>query len=89
MGSKQDDVAEASGIEDVRDVEAPEEKDPKGATTAAMINQEHQELYLEALQKYPTYDVIDRGAEKRLKRKLDIQILPLLGICYFFYVSHY
>lgn len=86
MGSQEDDVADASGIEDIRDVEATG-KDPKGATTAAMINQEHKELYLEALEKYPVYDAIDKIAEKRLIRKLDMQILPLLGICYFFYVS--
>ena len=32
-------------------------------------------------------DAIDQADEKRLLRKLDMRILPLLGICYFFYVS--
>jgi hypothetical protein len=86
MGSKKENVAEVAGIEDVRDVES-KGNDSKGLTTA-MIHQEHKELYLEALQKYPINDAIDRDAEKRLIRKLDMRILPLLGICYFFYVSN-
>lgn len=47
----------------------------------------NEELYREALERYPTDDTIDRVAEKKLKRKLDWRIIPLLGICYFFYVS--
>lgn len=86
MDSKQEDVAEVAGLEAMRDVE-PDGIDSKGLTTA-MIHQEHKELYLEALQKYPVNDAIDRDAEKRLIRKLDMRILPLLGICYFFYVSN-
>lgn len=43
-------------------------------------------LYIEALERYPNDDSIDQAAERRLKRKLDMRILPLLGICYFFYV---
>lgn len=85
MDSKQD-VAEIAGIEDMRDVES-KGNDPKGLTTA-MIHQEHKELYLEALEKYPVNEAIDRDAERRLIRKLDLRILPLLGICYFFYVSN-
>ncbi|KAH8695596.1 major facilitator superfamily domain-containing protein [Talaromyces proteolyticus] len=52
---------------------------------ALIINQEHGELYLEAIQKYPVDEAIDQDSEKRLVRKLDLRILPLLGICYFFY----
>jgi hypothetical protein len=44
-------------------------------------------LYIEALERYPNDDSIDQAAERRLIRKLDIRILPLLGICYFFYVG--
>jgi len=51
------------------------------------INQAHSELYLEAVERYPTDDTIDQAEEKRLVRKLDRRILPLLGICYFFYVG--
>lgn len=43
------------------------------------------EIYLEALTRYPNDESIDQAAEKRLVRKLDMRILPLLGICYFFY----
>ncbi|ORY28022.1 major facilitator superfamily domain-containing protein [Naematelia encephala] len=46
---------------------------------------ENQELYLEALEKYGEDGAIEPADEKRLKRKLDMRILPLLGICYFFY----
>ncbi|KND86848.1 Nonribosomal peptide synthetase 8 [Tolypocladium ophioglossoides CBS 100239] len=43
------------------------------------------QLYAEALQRYPNDEAIDQAEEKRLVRKLDMRILPLLGICYFFY----
>lgn len=54
---------------------------------ADKINQDHADFFLEAIQIYPTEESIDREAEKRLKRKLDWRIIPLLGVCYFFYVS--
>lgn len=49
------------------------------------IRQPHHELYAEALQRYPSDEYIDKIAEDKLRRKLDYKILPLLGICYFFY----
>ncbi|KAI1651138.1 MFS general substrate transporter [Daldinia loculata] len=49
------------------------------------IDQRHAEIYAEALRQYPDEASIDKEAEKKLKRKLDRRILPLLGICYFFY----
>ncbi|KAK7951093.1 major facilitator superfamily domain-containing protein [Apiospora aurea] len=49
------------------------------------IQQQHPEMYLEALIRYPNDESIDQAEEKRLVRKLDMRILPLLGICYFFY----
>ncbi|WVQ86010.1 hypothetical protein IAT38_008178 [Cryptococcus sp. DSM 104549] len=49
------------------------------------VRLEHGDLYAEALERYPTDDCIDPADEKRLKRKLDCRMLPLLGICYFFY----
>ncbi|CAG8901767.1 unnamed protein product [Penicillium egyptiacum] len=56
------------------------------ASVAGKINQgEDSELYFEAIQRYPNDEAIDKDAEKRLKRKLDIHLIPLLGICYFFY----
>ncbi|KAH8883000.1 MFS general substrate transporter [Thozetella sp. PMI_491] len=53
--------------------------------TVDKIQQQNAHFYLEALEKYPNDESIDKAAEKRLIRKLDIRILPLLGICYFFY----
>ncbi|KXH43576.1 major facilitator superfamily transporter [Colletotrichum nymphaeae SA-01] len=47
--------------------------------------QEFPEIYLEALARYPNDESIDQADEKRLLRRLDMRILPLLGICYFFY----
>lgn len=56
------------------------------AAVADKIHQEHPEFYLEAIATYPDDDAIDSEAERRLIRKLDWRILPLLGVCYFFYV---
>jgi hypothetical protein len=49
------------------------------------IKQQHADLYLEALQRYGADGSIDPVAEKKLRRKLDMLIIPLLGVCYFFY----
>ncbi|KID75648.1 uncharacterized protein G6M90_00g047060 [Metarhizium brunneum] len=49
------------------------------------VNHPDPSLYIEALERYPSDDSIDKAAERRLVRKLDMRILPLLGICYFFY----
>lgn len=49
------------------------------------INEPHI-IYAEALARYPNDESIDQIDETKLKRKLDRRILPLLGICYFFYV---
>lgn len=42
-------------------------------------------IYAEALARYPNDESIDQASENALRRKLDYRILPLLGICYFFY----
>lgn len=78
------DSREVEGIEDVQNMDTQNELK---ASMTQIINQEHGELYLEAIRKYPVDEAIDQDAEKRLTRKLDMRILPLLGICYFFYVS--
>ncbi|OLN86532.1 putative transporter C757.13-like protein 4 [Colletotrichum chlorophyti] len=49
------------------------------------VEQEYPEIYLEALARYPNDESIDQAEEKRVLRKIDMRILPLLGICYFFY----
>ena len=50
------------------------------------VNAPQPEMYIEALERYPVDEAIDQAEEKRIVRKLDMHILPLLGICYFFYV---
>ncbi|KAI0474424.1 major facilitator superfamily domain-containing protein [Xylaria cf. heliscus] len=57
----------------------------KKDNVAYNVRQPHHELYVEALQRYPSDEYIDKLAEAKLRRKLDYRILPLLGICYFFY----
>ncbi|SCO87567.1 related to allantoate permease [Fusarium oxysporum] len=49
------------------------------------IKQQVEGIYLEAMKRYPTDDYINKEDEKKLKRKIDRRILPVLGICYFFY----
>ncbi|KAG9659251.1 MFS general substrate transporter, partial [Aureobasidium melanogenum] len=49
------------------------------------LDNDQADLYAEALRRYPNDESIDQADEKRLKRKLDTRILPLLGVCYFFY----
>lgn len=44
-------------------------------------------FYQEALEKYGQEGSIDPVVEKTLVRKIDLRILPILGVCYFFYVS--
>ena len=55
---------------------------------ATIINQHNADMYHEALRRYPNDEAIDKEQERKLKRKLDMRILPLLGMCYFFYVSN-
>ena len=52
-----------------------------------IINQHNADMYHEALRRYPNDEAIDKDQGRKLKRKLDMPILPLLGVCYFFYVS--
>lgn len=54
-----------------------------------MINQYDAEMYHQSLQLYPNEQAINEEEEKRLLRKLDARILPVLGMCYFFYASWY
>ncbi|KAH6604261.1 major facilitator superfamily transporter [Trichoderma cornu-damae] len=73
-------LEERDGDGDVEHVE----KDLK-AVVAAITDRPVHEMYLEAMERYPNDEAIDKADEKRLLRKLDMRILPLLGICYFFY----
>ncbi|KAI1307201.1 major facilitator superfamily domain-containing protein [Xylaria venustula] len=60
-------------------------EDVKEQTSSDDIRAPHRDLYAEALQRYPTDELIDSAEEARLRRKLDYRILPLLSVCYFFY----
>ncbi|KAH8800247.1 major facilitator superfamily domain-containing protein [Xylogone sp. PMI_703] len=71
----------AIGTDWVEDTVEPQKK----AVLIQSIRQPHSEIYAEALLRYPTDEHIDRVAEAKLRRKLDYRILPLLGVCYFFY----
>lgn len=84
MQDEKDIVTATPEVERVSNVQS-HEGDIKAAV-ADKIHQEHPEFYLEALATYPDDEHIDSEAERRLKRKLDWRILPLLGVCYFFYV---
>ncbi|CAI7645701.1 unnamed protein product [Penicillium viridicatum] len=84
MGDKKENFAEVLEPQSGLDVQHIEEN--LKASVADKINQgEDSELYLEAIQRYPNDEAIDKEAEKRLKWKLDMHLIPLLGICYFFY----
>ncbi|KAI5899790.1 MFS general substrate transporter [Schizophyllum commune H4-8] len=43
------------------------------------------DFYAEALEKYGTDDAISEEQEKKLRRKIDYTILPVLAVCYAFY----
>jgi hypothetical protein len=79
MDNKHDDTAKEEEIEyiDLKKSEEPISRE---------LDNDQADLYAEALRRYPNDESIDQADEKRLKRKLDMRILPLLGICYFFYV---
>lgn len=68
------------------EVEYIDFKKPREPISAELDN-DQADLYAEALHRYPNDESIDQVDEKRLRRKLDTRILPLLGVCYFFYVS--
>lgn len=71
--------------EDVADIKPMEGCSPLAATDADNVDA----IYQEALMRYPNDEAIDQAAEKGLRRKIDARLLPLLGVCYFFYVrSH-
>lgn len=62
------------------------EEDLKQDTTGKIDKYAQPAIYQEALDRYPNDESIDSIAERKVIRKLDRRILPLLGICYFFYV---
>ncbi|ATY62312.1 Major facilitator superfamily general substrate transporter [Cordyceps militaris] len=59
--------------------------DMDAAVAKQKLDQDQPDMYREALERYPNDESIDKAEERRVVRKLDMRILPLLGICYFFY----
>lgn len=53
--------------------------------TAHSLAEPSDDIFAQALARYPNDESIDTREEKRVRRKLDALILPVLGICYFFY----
>lgn len=49
------------------------------------LDDSHNDIFAEALARYPNDDCIDTREENKVRRKLDFRILPVLGVCYFFY----
>lgn len=83
----EDDKAAASAVHHESDVEDNAATGKVPSELAQAIHQPHSEIYAEAIARYPNDESIDQADERRLIRKLDNRILPLLGICYFFYVG--
>jgi hypothetical protein len=49
------------------------------------LDGQQNDIFAEALARYPNDDCIDTREEDKVRRKLDLRILPVLGVCYFFY----
>lgn len=49
------------------------------------LDDPHNDIFAEALARYPNDECIDTRDENKVRRKLDFRILPVLGVCYFFY----
>ncbi|WWC72397.1 uncharacterized protein I206_106359 [Kwoniella pini CBS 10737] len=82
MQEKKEDVIQ---LEHTDQVELSRNHEDDLVATKVKLDQGHADIYYEALERYPNDSMINIDDEKKLKRKLDRRILPLLGICYFFY----
>jgi len=49
------------------------------------LDDPNNDIFAEALARYPNDECIDTREENKVRRKLDFRILPVLGVCYFFY----
>lgn len=65
--------------------EEPDEASKAATAHLESLDRDTDNIYAEALARYPNDESIDMRDEKKVRRKLDSLILPLLGGCYFFY----
>ena len=49
------------------------------------LDDPNNDIFAEALARYTNDECIDTRDENKVRRKLDLRILPVLGVCYFFY----
>lgn len=75
----------ASDTKDAKDVEQQETRPEVLAGANNGIKSADAELYEEALARYGVEGNIDPAEEKRVRRKLDRIIIPVLGVSYFYY----
>ncbi|EFX04472.1 major facilitator superfamily transporter allantoate [Grosmannia clavigera kw1407] len=74
------------GIDDKNAVQqVSEDASEKSTAVPPAIVGDNAELYREAIARYPDESSIDAELERQVVRKLDRRILPVLGLCYFFY----
>jgi hypothetical protein len=71
-----------SRYEMVDDVQKPYKTTITGELS---LDGQQNDIFAEALARYPNDDCIDTREEDKVRRKLDLRILPVLGVCYFFY----
>lgn len=77
--SRKSDVSRYEMVEDGQ-------KPYKNAVTGELsVDGQSNNIFAEALARYPNDDCIDTREENKVRRKLDFRILPVLGVCYFFY----
>jgi hypothetical protein len=74
--------SDVSRYEMVDDVQKPYKTTITGELS---LDGQQNDIFAEALARYPNDDCIDSREEDKVRRKLDLRILPVLGVCYFFY----
>jgi hypothetical protein len=74
--------SDVSRYEMVDDVQKPYKITITGELS---LDGQQNDIFAEALARYPNDDCIDTREEDKVRRKLDLRILPVLGVCYFFY----
>jgi hypothetical protein len=74
--------SDVSCYEMVDDVQKPYKNTITGELS---LDGQQNDIFAEALARYPNDDCIDTREENKVLRKLDLRILPVLGVFYLFY----